>query len=158
MLIKMKNIFVKANIIPFFTLTMFLGLTVSACAPVIQNHGNKPSQDVLELIEPKVQTKNDVLAMLGSPSSITMFEEETWLYISSKREQVAFFKPDELEREVVAITFDGNTEKVSNVITATKEDGAHIVISAKETPTSGHSFTFLEQMFGNVGRFENKGN
>lgn len=144
-----RNIFMKLSL-------AFLVLAVAACSPVIQNHGNKPPVGALEQIKPKEQGKADVLRLLGSPSSITMFEAETWLYISSKREQVAFFMPDELEREVVAIIFDAKTDKVANVIVATKEDGMPIEISSKETPTSGHSITLLEQLFGNIGRFENK--
>jgi outer membrane protein assembly factor BamE (lipoprotein component of BamABCDE complex) len=130
-------------------------MLVAACAPVVYSHGNSPNPQLLELIEPNVQDKSQVLAMLGSPSSVTMFEEETWLYISSKSQQKAFFEPEELERKVIAITFNAEG-KVSGVAKMLKEDGLDIEFSTKETPTSGHSFTFMEQLFGNVGRFEGK--
>lgn len=130
-------------------------MLVAACAPVVYSHGNSPNSQLLELIEPNVQDKSQVLAMLGSPSSVTMFEEETWLYISSKSQQKAFFEPEELERKVIAITFNAEG-KVSGVAKMLKEDGLDIEFSTKETPTSGHSFTFMEQLFGNVGRFEGK--
>jgi len=129
---------------------------LASCAAEVQQHGNKPDTFLLEQIKVGQTSKNQVFSMLGSPSSVTMFEEEAWLYISSKRKQVAFFNPDELEREIVAITFDSGTDKVSNVFLAKKEDGVPLVVSAKETPTSGHSVTVLEQMFGNIGRFEGK--
>jgi len=130
-------------------------MLVAACSPVVYSHGNSPNPQLLELIEPNVQDKSQVQAMLGSPSSITMFEEETWLYISSKSQQKAFFEPEELERKVIAITFNSEG-KVSGVAKMLKEDGLEIEFSTKETPTSGHSFTFIEQLFGNVGRFEGK--
>ena len=135
--------------------TIVGAVLVAACAPVVYSHGNSPNPQLLELIEPNVQDKSQVQAMLGSPSSITMFEEETWLYISSKSQQRAFFEPEELERKVIAITFNSEG-KVSGVAKMLKEDGLDIEFSTKETPTSGHSFTFMEQLFGNVGRFENK--
>lgn len=138
---------------------MLLGLSAAvlaaSCSPVINNRGNEPNPVLLVQIEPGVQSKEDVMRMLGSPSSQAMFEEETWFYISGKQEQVAFFAPEELEREVVAISFDAEG-KVKEVRKITKEDGLDISMSSKETPTSGHTFGVLEQMFGNVGRFESK--
>ena len=138
---------------------MLLGLSAAvlaaSCSPVINNRGNEPNPVLLAQIEPGVQSKEDVMRMLGSPSSQAMFEEETWFYISGKQEQVAFFAPEELEREVVAISFDAEG-KVKEVRKITKEDGLDISMSSKETTTSGHTFGVLEQMFGNVGRFESK--
>lgn len=139
------------------TIALFCGINLAiGCSPVTYFHGNKPNPQVLNMVEPGVQNKEQIHAMLGSPSSITLFEEETWLYISSQSRQEVFFKPEETERQVVAITFDGDG-KVSAVATMNQADGMDIKFSKKETPTSGHSFTFLEQLFGNVGRFENKG-
>ncbi len=128
---------------------------ISSCSPIVNNRGNEPNPALLAQIEPGEQTKEDVFRMLGSPSSQTLFEEEAWLYISGQQEQVAFLAPEELEREVVIITFDAEG-KVKEVKTITKEDGLDITVSSKETPTSGHSFGVLEQLFGNVGRFEKK--
>ena len=139
----------------FFVLTLCT-LSLSSCAAEIQQHGNRPDDFLLEQVKVGQTGKTDVVNMFGTPSSVTMFEEETWLYISSKRKQVAFFNPEELEREIVAVTFNADTDKVSNIFVARKEDGVPVSISSKETPTSGHSVTVIEQMFGNVGRFEGK--
>ena len=77
---------------------MLLGLSAAvlaaSCSPVINNRGNEPNPVLLVQIEPGVQSKEDVMRMLGSPSSQAMFEEETWFYISGKQEQVAFFAPE----------------------------------------------------------------
>ncbi len=142
----------KKNFLALFVCSVML----LSCSAEIQQHGNKPDAFLLEQVKIGQTSKPEVIKMFGTPSSVTMFEEETWLYISSKRKQVAFFSPDELEREIVAITFDPKSEKVSNLFFAQKEDGLPLVVSARETPTSGHSITVLEQMFGNIGRFEGK--
>ena len=139
-----------------FFISVICSFILMSCAAEVQQHGNKPDTFLLEQIKIGQTSKPEVFSLLGSPSSVTMFEEEAWLYISSKRKQVAFFNPDELEREVVAITFNSKTDKVSNIFFAQKEDGVPVVISSKETPTSGHSMTVFEQMFSNVGRFEGK--
>jgi outer membrane protein assembly factor BamE (lipoprotein component of BamABCDE complex) len=135
---------------------LFCSMLAASCSADIQQHGNKPDTFLLDKVKIGQTSKPEVINMFGTPSSVTVFEEETWLYISSKRRQVAFLKPEELEREVVAITFDAKTDKVSNMFFAQKEDGVPLVVSSKETPTSGHSITMIEQMFGNVGRFEGK--
>lgn len=134
----------------FLILFIFI---LASCEPVVSMRGNAPKEPLLAQITVGEQNKEDVFRLLGSPSSQTMFEEETWLYISSVQKQNAFLRHDEEEREIVAITFD--TEgKVKDIRRISKEDGLEIDVSSDETPTSGHSFGVLEQLFGNVGRFE----
>lgn len=147
-----QQVMEKKFLVYLFCLFLFL----PSCSSDIQQHGNKPDPFLLERVQVGQTGKADIIGMFGSPSSVTLFEEEVWLYISSKRRQVAFLEPEELEREVVAITFDPTTDKVSNIFFAQKEDGLPLVVSSKETPTTGHSVTLIEQMFGNVGRFENQ--
>ncbi len=140
-------------------LNLFFILSISwlllSCSPIINNRGNQPNPVLLAQIEPGQQTKDDVRRMLGSPSSQSMFEEESWLYISGKQKQNVFLPPEELERNVIVITFDENgvVKEIKNIV---KEEGLDITMSDKETPTSGHSLGVIEQLFGNIGRFEKK--
>lgn len=129
--------------------------TMVACAPTIDSRGNMPSPERLAQIQPGRFTKSDVTALLGTPASTSVFGDDRWYYISSKIETFAFFKPEELERQVVVIDFD-KRGSVASVQKLTLDDGRMVDISSRETPTAGRDMTVLEQLLGNVGKFNSK--
>ena len=73
--------------------------------------------------------------------------------MSERREQLFFLDPKIVERKIIALTFDGQ-EKLADVITYTEADGQDIRIVSRKTPTAGKELTFLQQLFGNLGRFQ----
>ena len=92
------------NII-FSTLTSVLLL--SACSTDIfnQTEGNMPSKsDILEIKQGMSQ--DDVRNLLGSPSAISSLDHRTWIYMNSTMKRMAFYEPEELERNIVAIEFN----------------------------------------------------
>lgn len=127
----------------------------TGCSPTIDARGNQPAPERLAEVKPGRFTKADVMALLGTPSSTSAFGDEHWYYISSKMETFAFFKPEELEREVVEIDFD-RKGTVTTVRQLGLQDGKQITISTRETPTAGRDMSVLEQLLGNVGKFNTK--
>jgi outer membrane protein assembly factor BamE (lipoprotein component of BamABCDE complex) len=130
------------------------GSALSACAPVASNHGFlaldvKPAE-----VKVGQDTKSTVLERLGSPSTKSTFDENTWYYMSQSVERVAFYRPRVTKREVVAVSFDP-AEKVASVNSYTLADGKIIAMNGRETPTRGRELTILEQLLGNVGRVAN---
>lgn len=138
-----------------FLLFMVLLGTATACEPVVDLRGNLPSPERLAEIKPGRFTKNDVTALLGTPASTSVFGDDRWYYISSKIETVAFFKPEELERQVVVIDFD-RSGTVTDIRKLTLQDGKDVTMVARETPTAGRDLSVLEQLLGNVGKFNSK--
>jgi len=67
-------------------------------------------------------------------------------------ERIAFYNPRVASREVVAMNFDKDNERVLAVNTYTLKDGKVISFNGRETPTRGRELTILEQLLGNVGR------
>ena len=110
------------------------------------------SSDLLSKIQVGLQKKSDVSDLLGTPSSTALFGDETWLYISRKTSTTSFFTPRVLEQHVVAIVFDG-TGTVSDVRRLDLSDGKVVSHVARVTPSPGKELTFLEQLIGNVGKF-----
>src|SRR3954464_2115134 len=55
-------------------------------APTIQR-GHRISDEQLAEITPSVQTRQDVQALLGSPTQTSTFGDDAWYYISSKTRQ-----------------------------------------------------------------------
>lgn len=97
-------------------------------------------------------SKDDVLNELGSPSSQSSFGEETWYYITAHKETYAFLRPHIVDQNVVRIRFDGEG-KVSAVDNYSLEDAREFDLVKRTTPTEGHTLGFIEQVIGNVGRF-----
>lgn len=128
---------------------------ISACSSRIDQRGNLPDADVLANVEVGHINKQGVQDLLGTPSSVGLFDGEAWYYISERTETVAFFTPKVLERKVIVIKFD---EKgiVSAMNTLNLEDGKQIDMVDRRTPTAGNEFGLLRQLFGNIGRFEGK--
>jgi len=136
-------------------LVVLLALTAGGCVSNIDLLGNQPLPENLAQIQPGRVTKSDVVALIGSPASVTPFGDEKWYYISSKVETIAFFKPEELERQVLELTFDKKGMVVS-MRQLQLADGRVVDMVSRETPTAGKDLSFIEQLLGNVGKF-NKG-
>jgi outer membrane protein assembly factor BamE (lipoprotein component of BamABCDE complex) len=129
-------------------------VALAACAPTIQQEGNVPDPDQVVQINPGIDDKNRVGQLLGSPSSISAFQDRTWYYISRRTEQVAFFDSEVVEQEVLAIVFDSQ-----NIVQDMKiyglENGRLVQMVDRITPTHGNDLTLVQQVLGNLGRFNN---
>ncbi len=101
-------------------------------------------------------TNKDVLELLGSPSSYSTFGDETWYYISTRKESVAFFKPKIIDQGATAIVFD-KQGVVQSIQKFTEKDQQDIAISKEKTPTEGNHITIWQQLLGNLGRFNSEG-
>ena len=129
-----------------------VALTLAGCVVSEDQRGNLPDPDKLVEIKPGTTTKEQVVKILGSPSSSGTFDDDTWYYISRKTKQVAFFSPTVLDQEVYVIDF---TDKgvVKDVGHKTLADAENISPAPGATPAPGRELSFMEQLLGNIGRF-----
>ena len=129
-----------------------LGCLAAGCiSPVTAYHGYAPDEVAPNQITPGIDTRSSVLAQLGSPSTESVFDENTWIYITTIQERFAFYRPTISTRTVTAIRFGGE-DVVEEVLEYDQEDGRVINYASRETPTRGRELGLLEQIFGNVGR------
>ncbi|MBM3489426.1 MAG: outer membrane protein assembly factor BamE [Alphaproteobacteria bacterium] len=128
-----------------------LGLLLLACSPLQEVRGYVPGDEVAE-IKPGVHDRASVARLLGSPSTTTTFDGETWYYVSKRSERYAFLKEKVTEQNVLAVRFDRNgvVEQFRRYDLA---DGQELTPVDRVTPTRGKELGLLEQMFGNIGRF-----
>jgi outer membrane protein assembly factor BamE (lipoprotein component of BamABCDE complex) len=138
----------------FFTVSFALLLALTGCA-TIDNRGHIVEPDQLEPIEVGVTTKEQVAERLGSPSSVSTFGNKTWYYMSETTQTRAFLNPTILKSNITRIEFDdqGRVISLDSITEADKQVIAHV---QRSTPTAGHSFGVIEQLFGNIGRFNGK--
>ena len=125
---------------------------LGACTPTVSARGNLPTTDQLSQIKPGVTDKASVTALLGSPSSVASFDNTTWYYISQRSEEIAFFKPEARDPEVVAVVFDKDGV-VSDVHRTSSKQPRTIQPVARTTPAPGKELSFIEQLIGNFGKF-----
>jgi len=127
---------------------------LGACATREEFRGHKTDPETVELLQPGQQTQDDVRRLLGSPSSISTFNQanNTWYYIARETEQWAFTAEEMVDQRVVAIDFDGEG-KVAGVRRYAMKDGKEVEMVDRVTPTKGKELGFIEQLFGNVGKF-----
>lgn len=131
---------------------------LGGCSPVTSERGYVFDPNVMEKIHPGQTSKQDVRVLMGSPSAIAAIkiEGDSWYYITSKFETLAFFPPEEVDRRVVAIYFDA-IDQVQEVGNYGLEDGQIVSFVGRKTPTRGKELTVLGQIFGNLGRFNKAG-
>ena len=131
----------------------FLALGLGACAEDIRVRGNIPDTAVVARINPGIHTRGDIESLLGSPSTVSTFRDSTWYYIGQKSTQFAFFEPEVLERRVLVVSFD-KSGFVETTQTYELADGHSIDPVDRITPTEGRDYTFMQQLIGNLGKFQ----
>lgn len=131
-----------------------IAATATACASKLATRGTLPDETQLALITPGVHGPDDVRGILGSPSVVSTFDENTWYYIGRRTRQFAFFERKIVEQQVVIIQFDRDG-RVQQLARLDKTHGRKIDLVDRETPSAGRKLGILEQLFGNIGRFAN---
>jgi outer membrane protein assembly factor BamE (lipoprotein component of BamABCDE complex) len=125
-------------------------LTTACISPIKDYHGYTADEIAPSAVTPGEDTRASVLAQLGSASTESVFDENTWFYITTQRERFAFLNPSIDSRSITAIRF-GEDDKVEEVLTYSEADGEVLNYASRETPTRGRELGLLEQLFGTVG-------
>jgi outer membrane protein assembly factor BamE (lipoprotein component of BamABCDE complex) len=132
------------------------GIVLAGCAISEDQRGHLPDPEKLGQIQPGNTTKEQVVRILGSPSSASTFDDNVWYYISRRVKQVAFFSPTVLDQQVYIVDFD-DKGVVKDVGHKTLADSRSITPAPGATPAPGRELSFMEQLLGNVGRFGGSG-
>ncbi|WP_428924676.1 outer membrane protein assembly factor BamE [Marinibacterium sp. SX1] len=140
---------VRAGMRSAAALMLVAGL--GACTAQYRNHGYTPSDADLSQIVVGVDTRDSVAETVGAPSSIGLLENSDYYYVSSKV-RLYGTSAKEVERKLVAISFDGG-DVVRNIETFALEDGRVVPLTRRVTNTGITDKTFLRQLLGNIGNF-----
>ena len=129
---------------------------LSSCSQNQVVDGQYPPQYNLKEIIVGDHSKDDVLDILGTPSTIPSFDKNKWFYIEITREKIAFLKPKLINQKVLQIDFD-NEDLVSGIETYSLKDGNIIAMNEDKTLTQGKKLTIWEQLFSNYGNLKDRG-
>ena len=137
---------------PLLAAVLVAGVALAACAPTRQVSGYQAIDHLPKDVKVGMDTKSTVLDQLGSPSAQSTFDPNTWYYITQLTAGIGYHKPKVTRRQIVAITFDKESEKVTKVDQYSLKDGKVLAYNDRETPTRGREISWIEQLLGNVGR------
>lgn len=141
------------KIVPF----VFVPLACAAlfgCTPTFDVRGNLLDKQTIAEVQVGVDTQSDVLRKLGSPTTKAPFDDNIWYYMGQRTEKKGILDPKILEERVIRTTF--NAEGVLASIEDVSNKRENIPYISDKTPTSGNEMTVMQQLLGNVGRFNKK--
>lgn len=125
---------------------------LAACSATYQNHGYVPTDDELANLLVGVDTQNTVAEIIGRPSSTGVLENSGWYYISTRVRNFTYHKAEVIDRQMLAISFDGKGV-VSNIERFSMKDGRVIALSRRVTSSGIKGPGFFSQLIGNIGNF-----
>jgi outer membrane protein assembly factor BamE (lipoprotein component of BamABCDE complex) len=129
---------------------LLVGCSVFQAQP--QLRGNRVDADQLKELVPGTSTRSDVTALIGSPTAKATFDDNTWLYVSEVTRSRIGRVPGVINQQVVKLTFNdqGVLQEVKRL---DKDDAVSVAMTSRTTPSPGTEASFLQQLFGNIGRF-----
>jgi outer membrane protein assembly factor BamE (lipoprotein component of BamABCDE complex) len=131
---------------------LFLGASIAACTPEVNIHGFVPNPENLEQVVPGVTSRDEVWALLGTPTSRSTENDSRWYYLTRMTEHLAFYDPDYRGGSVVVVDFN-DAGTVEHLEVRALPDIEIFAFVDRETPTQGKDLSLLEQLFGNIGKF-----
>lgn len=133
-------------------ITLFLAIaSLNACTPTQSSRGNMVDDFRMDQVTLGVSTRSNVLKSLGSPTTIAPFDDNVWYYIGQKMEKKGIFDPEVKEEKVVVVAFD--EEGIVQTMEKIDSDRISVPKVRRKTHTGGNEVTIMEQLLGNVGRF-----
>ncbi len=96
---------------------------------------------------PVGSSQEQVLLVLGTPSTVATLNGDAFFYISQTQQRVAFLKPEITEQKVLAVYFDKN-KRVTRIAQYGLKDGKVFDFVSQTTPTSGEELSLVRQLIG----------
>ena len=129
--------------------TLFLQLT-SCGLKVVENHGQIYEKNVkFEELEVGKIKKDEILNMLGSPSTTSNFDKEPiWIYISSEFKKFVFLDGQNTDQKILILSFDKETLTKKELLS--KKDINDIEYEDTITDSRGKKINWLREFFSNL--------
>ena len=125
---------------------LLVGTMLAACTGEQFQKGYILPPGALEQI-PIGASQDQVLIVMGTPSTVATLSGEVFYYISQRSERkVAFMQQQVVDQRVIAIYFDKN-RTVQRIANYGLQDGKIFDFISRTTPTSGQEMSYLTPIF-----------
>ena len=127
-----------------------LGLLLGGCITQTYQRGYVVPEGALDQI-PLGASQEQVLIVLGTPSTVATISGEVFYYISQRTEQTSFLPQKETDRRIIAVYFDKG-RKVERLANYGMKDGKLFDYVSRTTPSGGEQQSIMG-FFGKVFHF-----
>lgn len=124
--------------------------TLVACSAVFRNHGYAPTDFELDKVQVGRDTHETVATAVGRPTAEGLLDDTGWYYVQSRWRHYGARAPQEIERQVVVITFT-QAGIVENIERFGLEKGRVVPLSRRVTQTNIKGIGLIRQLLGNFG-------
>ena len=124
---------------------LLLGVLLGGCITQTYQRGYLVPEGALEQI-PLGASQEQVLIVLGTPSTVATISGEVFYYISQRTEQTSFLPQKEVDRRVIAVYFD-KSRKVERLANYGIKDGKIFDYISRTTPSGGQEQNALSYLF-----------
>lgn len=132
-------------------LVLVAAIALAGCQPLYENHGYVPPADQLAGVQVGKTTRDELDGLIGRPSSSGVLAGSGWYYVQSRWRTYGAFAPKEVDRQVVAISFDGKGV-VSDVARYGLDHGEVVTLSRRVTESNIKGIGVVRQLMGSFGR------
>jgi outer membrane protein assembly factor BamE (lipoprotein component of BamABCDE complex) len=127
-------------------------LTVEGCLGYDGDfdRGYQVDEDTLSQVKIGATSKQEALALLGTPSTTSTVGGDAWYYIGQKMKHSLSFMPIQMtDQHVLAVYFDRDG-KVDRIANYGMQDGKVFDFVTRTTPTGGQEPDFLKNMMAGL--------
>ncbi len=125
-----------------------VGFLLGGCLTQVYQRGYVLPEGALQQV-PLGASQEQVLIVLGTPSTVATLNGDVFYYISQRTEKAAAFIPDKpVDQRVIAIYFDKD-RRVQRIADYGLRDGKLFDYVSRTTPTGGQEFSYLNLIFKN---------
>jgi outer membrane protein assembly factor BamE (lipoprotein component of BamABCDE complex) len=130
-------------------LVLASALALGACTRETFQRGYVLPEGALEQI-PLGASQEQVLLVLGTPSTVATVSGEAFYYISQRADRPIMFMPTEVtDQRVIAVYFD-KQRKVQRLAEYGMKDGHLFDFVSRSTPTSGNDLNVITTIIRNL--------
>ena len=133
-----------------------VGAGLSGCINEELRHGYQVDQVSLATIKPGMAPEQ-VLQILGTPSTVSTVGNKSWYYISQNTHRGIMFLGEQVDDQKVTAVYFTPGFKVERVALYGLQDGRVFDSIERTTPTSGTDKAFLGQLFRGLTKYEGFG-
>lgn len=124
-------------------------MTLSGCGGETFQRGYVLPEGALEQI-PLGASQEQVLLVLGTPSTVATVSGEAFYYISQKAQrEISFMRTKVTDQRVIAVYFDRD-RKVQRLAEYGMKDGKIFDFVSRTTPTSGNDLSLVSTIIHNL--------
>lgn len=134
---------------------LFCALAVAGCSsmPVnsftqTYNRGYVLDENALQQV-PVGSSQEQVLLVLGTPSTVATLSGEAFYYISQKTKQTAFMRPEVIDQRVLVVYFSPD-RRVTRIANYGLQDGKIFDFISRSTMAGGSDISLVGSILKNV--------